>query len=259
MCLELEPDVVPAGHQHACDERCRGDEKAPRPPPQRPRSPHADGDAHVFQGIKAGATGYLPAFAPPEDLSCAIKTVHAGDNYRPRDSLQDAPGLRWRPTRNPPPPSSPNGMQIITSLANGNKQMFEPAISEKPSVTTSQTSTRSCTSTTELRPPFYAIRRPRGYRWTRDKLIAFLRRGRPGPEQNRTPHRELVRGGADCKRATGKLWHTSPVATRRTICDIFFDTVDYLQSPVMHAQKSRRSRCSTPRVSAGLHERRWCP
>ena len=39
---------------------------------------HAD-DVHVFQGIKAGATGYLLKDCTPEDLSRAIKTVNAGD------------------------------------------------------------------------------------------------------------------------------------------------------------------------------------
>ena len=39
---------------------------------------HED-DEHVFEGIKAGARGYLLKDAEPEDLSRAIRTVHAGD------------------------------------------------------------------------------------------------------------------------------------------------------------------------------------
>ncbi len=36
-------------------------------------------DEHVFEGIKAGAQGYLLKDSDPEDLSRAIRTVHAGD------------------------------------------------------------------------------------------------------------------------------------------------------------------------------------
>ncbi len=36
-------------------------------------------DEQVFEGIKAGAQGYLLKDADPEDLSRAIRTVHAGD------------------------------------------------------------------------------------------------------------------------------------------------------------------------------------
>ncbi len=35
-------------------------------------------DEHVFEGIKAGAQGYLLKDSEPEDLSSAIRTVHAG-------------------------------------------------------------------------------------------------------------------------------------------------------------------------------------
>jgi DNA-binding NarL/FixJ family response regulator len=36
-------------------------------------------DENVFEGIKAGAQGYLLKDAEPEDLSRAIRTVHTGD------------------------------------------------------------------------------------------------------------------------------------------------------------------------------------
>jgi DNA-binding NarL/FixJ family response regulator len=39
---------------------------------------HED-DEHVFEGIKAGAQGYVLKDADPEDLSRAIRTVHAGN------------------------------------------------------------------------------------------------------------------------------------------------------------------------------------
>lgn len=45
---------------------------------------HAD-DAHVFQGIKAGAQGYILKDCTPEDLARAIQTVYAGDTIMARD------------------------------------------------------------------------------------------------------------------------------------------------------------------------------
>ena len=39
---------------------------------------HTD-DAHVFQGIKAGAQGYILKDCTPEDLTRAIRAVHAGE------------------------------------------------------------------------------------------------------------------------------------------------------------------------------------
>src|SRR5918995_45438 len=44
---------------------------------------HAD-DVHVFQGIKAGATGYLLKDCTPEDLSISEKTVrnHVSNIYK---------------------------------------------------------------------------------------------------------------------------------------------------------------------------------
>jgi len=39
---------------------------------------HAD-DAHAFQGVKAGARGYILKDCTTEDLSRAIRAVHAGD------------------------------------------------------------------------------------------------------------------------------------------------------------------------------------
>lgn len=45
---------------------------------------HTD-DAHVFQGIKAGAQGYILKDCTPEDLTRAIRTVHAGDTIMAQD------------------------------------------------------------------------------------------------------------------------------------------------------------------------------
>jgi NarL family two-component system response regulator LiaR len=45
---------------------------------------HTD-DVHVFQGIKAGAQGYILKDCTPEDLTRAIRTVYSGDTIISRD------------------------------------------------------------------------------------------------------------------------------------------------------------------------------
>jgi DNA-binding NarL/FixJ family response regulator len=80
-------------------------------------------DEHVFEGIKAGAQGYLLKDSDPEDLSRAIHTVHAGDTIiapdlaqkmlmtfehgRPEGSAQLAPPLTERE------------LEVIRALAQG--------------------------------------------------------------------------------------------------------------------------------------------
>jgi DNA-binding NarL/FixJ family response regulator len=95
---------------------------------------HAD-DVHVFRGIKAGATGYLLKDCTPDDLSRAIKTVHAGDTimapeiarkmllaFEEADQEPSAPSLTYRE------------LEVVKSLARGmgNKQIARDLhISEK--------------------------------------------------------------------------------------------------------------------------------
>src|SRR5918911_4169162 len=92
-------------------------------------------DAYVFRGIKAGATGYLLKDCTPEDLSRAIKTVHAGDTimapeiarkmllaFEEADQEPSAPRLTERE------------VEIINAIARGqgNKQIARALhISEK--------------------------------------------------------------------------------------------------------------------------------
>jgi NarL family two-component system response regulator LiaR len=45
---------------------------------------HTD-DAHVFQGIKAGAQGYILKDCTPEELTRAIRTVYAGETIMSQD------------------------------------------------------------------------------------------------------------------------------------------------------------------------------
>lgn len=42
-----------------------------------------DGDEDIYQGLRAGAKGYLLKDCEPNDLRTAIRTVHAGQRYIP--------------------------------------------------------------------------------------------------------------------------------------------------------------------------------
>src|SRR5215210_327956 len=88
-------------------------------------------DVHVFRGIKAGATGYLLKDCTPEDLSRAIRTVHAGDTIM-------APKMLLAFEEADPEPEAPSltkrELDIVTAFARGqgNKQIARDlAISEK--------------------------------------------------------------------------------------------------------------------------------
>src|ERR687898_362238 len=81
-------------------------------------------DEHVFEGIKAGAQGYLLKDSEPEDLSRAIHTVYAGDTIV-------APGLAqkmlntfelggWKGnTHLAAPPLTEREFEVIKALARG--------------------------------------------------------------------------------------------------------------------------------------------
>jgi DNA-binding NarL/FixJ family response regulator len=83
---------------------------------------HEDNE-HVFQGIKAGAQGYLLKDAELEDLSLAIRTVHAGNTIIAPDlaqkmlnTFQSAEG----PTGNRlVPPLTERELEVIRALAQG--------------------------------------------------------------------------------------------------------------------------------------------
>jgi len=96
---------------------------------------HAD-DVHVFQGIKAGATGYLLKDCTPEDLSRAIKTVNAGDTIMAPEIARKM--LLAFEEADPEQPEAPSltrrELDIVTAFARGrgNKQIARDlSISEK--------------------------------------------------------------------------------------------------------------------------------
>jgi DNA-binding NarL/FixJ family response regulator len=81
-------------------------------------------DEHVFEGIKAGAQGYLLKDSEPEDLSRAIHTVHAGNTIIAPDLAQKMlntfeDGGRAGNARLAPPPLTERELEVIKALARG--------------------------------------------------------------------------------------------------------------------------------------------
>ena len=80
-------------------------------------------DEQVFEGIKAGAQGYLLKDAEPEDLSRAIRTVYAGDTIIAPDLAQKMLSTfegGGRPGRSQlMPPLTDRELEVIRALAQG--------------------------------------------------------------------------------------------------------------------------------------------
>jgi len=94
-------------------------------------------DEHVFEGIKAGAQGYLLKDSEPEDLSRAIRTVYAGDTIIAPELAQkmlstfESGGPRGSRLA---PPLTERELEVIRALAQGmsDRQIAQSlAISEK--------------------------------------------------------------------------------------------------------------------------------
>jgi DNA-binding NarL/FixJ family response regulator len=79
-------------------------------------------DEHVFEGIKAGAQGYLLKDSEPEDLARAIRTVHAGDTIIAPELAQkmlnafESGGPRGSRLA---PPLTERELEVIRALAQG--------------------------------------------------------------------------------------------------------------------------------------------
>jgi DNA-binding NarL/FixJ family response regulator len=80
-------------------------------------------DEHVFEGIKAGAQGYLLKDSEPEDLSRAIHTVFAGDTIIAPDLAQKMlttfEGGRPTGSAHLAPPLTERELEVIKALAQG--------------------------------------------------------------------------------------------------------------------------------------------
>ena len=92
-------------------------------------------DMHVFRGIKAGATGYLLKDCTPEDLSSAIRTVHAGSTIMAPEIARKMLLAFEEAEEQPEAPTlSSRELDVLRAIARGrgNKQMArELGISEK--------------------------------------------------------------------------------------------------------------------------------
>jgi len=81
-------------------------------------------DEHVFEGIKAGAQGYLLKDSEPEDLSRAIHSVHAGNTIIAPDLAQKMLNT-FEENRSSgsahlvPPPLTERELEVIRALARG--------------------------------------------------------------------------------------------------------------------------------------------
>jgi DNA-binding NarL/FixJ family response regulator len=84
-------------------------------------------DYNVFQGIKAGAQGYLLKDCSPEDLARAIRSVHAGDIILSPSIARHMLPIFEGPESNQKvaPPLTARELQVIKALAQGksNKQI----------------------------------------------------------------------------------------------------------------------------------------
>src|SRR5215211_6270485 len=95
-------------------------------------------DEHVFEGIKAGAQGYLLKDSEPENLSRAIHTVYAGDTIIAPDLAQKMlttfEGGRPGESARLAPPLTERELEVIRALSRGmsDKQIAQSlGISEK--------------------------------------------------------------------------------------------------------------------------------
>lgn len=139
LCLETEPDVVLMDISMPVMDGVSATRKIREVLP-RTRililTVHTD-DGHVFQGIKAGAQGYLLKDCTPEDLTRAIRTVYAGDTIMAQDIAQKML-TTFEGIRNEDAEITPHlterELEVIKALAQGmsNKQIAQSLhISEK--------------------------------------------------------------------------------------------------------------------------------
>src|ERR671920_172814 len=125
LCRKEEPDVVLIDISMPIMDGISATRKTRAPLPQTAviiLTAHEDNE-HVFQGIKAGAQGYLLKDAELEDLSVAIRTVHAGNTIIAPDlaqkmlnTFQSAEGPAGKRLV---PPLTERELEVVRALAQG--------------------------------------------------------------------------------------------------------------------------------------------
>ena len=78
-----------------------------------------DRDDYVFQGIRAGAMGYLLKDAPAEDLIRTIRRVAAGETFIQPEIASRTLRELLRPERSPLEPLSDREREVLLLLAQG--------------------------------------------------------------------------------------------------------------------------------------------
>src|SRR5215217_7266097 len=122
LCLEVEPDVVLMDLSMPVMDGVSATRKILALLPRTlVLTVHTD-DAHVFQGIKAGAEGYILKDCTPEDLARAIRTVHAGDTIMAQDiakkTLSTFEGIRSE-AESIAPRLTERELEVVRALARG--------------------------------------------------------------------------------------------------------------------------------------------
>jgi len=89
-----------------------------------------DRDDYVFQGVRAGALGYLLKDTPAEKLIETIRRVHAGEVFIQPEIASRALRELVRPQANPLEPLSDREREVLVLLAQGasNKEIAEKLV-----------------------------------------------------------------------------------------------------------------------------------
>ena len=89
-----------------------------------------DRDDYVFQGVRAGALGYLLKDTPAEKLIETIRRVHAGEIFIQPEIASRALRELVRPQANPLEPLSDREREVLVLLAQGasNKEIAEKLV-----------------------------------------------------------------------------------------------------------------------------------
>ena len=89
-----------------------------------------DRDDYVFQGVRAGAQGYLLKDAPADQLIATIRRVHAGETFIQPEIASRALREMMRPAEHALEPLSDRERQVLVLLAQGasNKEIAESLV-----------------------------------------------------------------------------------------------------------------------------------